>query len=228
MAGALTIISSMATRHALAECVTSFKVETGRDVDLVSIGGVDAAKRIRAGEAFDVVVLAMDALQKLAAEGFVAAGSLTVFARSPTAVAVRSGAPRPSKIDPGSIRTLIASARSIGISSGPSGVAIRRLIEGWGLGAEAGPRIVEARPGHPVARLIAGGDADIGFQQLSELTGEAGIDVIATLPKDFVPLTEFAVARLAASRNDEADLLIRHLLSDRAHAALARYGLQSP
>src|SRR3989338_449696 len=88
-------ISSMATRLVLAELVDAFQRQAGGRVAIESVGGVDAARRVQAGEAFDVVILASDAIDKLIASGQVLAGSKLDLVRSGVAVAVRDGAPRP-------------------------------------------------------------------------------------------------------------------------------------
>ena len=85
----LTGISSMATRLLLAELADAYRQRTGRAVHFESVGGVDAARRVAAGEAFDVVALASDALAKLIASGHVVAGSQVDLVLSGVAVAVR-------------------------------------------------------------------------------------------------------------------------------------------
>jgi molybdate transport system substrate-binding protein len=229
MTSALTIISSMATRRALAELAASFTADTGWDVALTSIGGVEAAKLIRAGEAFDVAVLASEALQRLVEGGFVEGDSVAVFARSPTALGVRAGASRPGTLDEAVLREFISSVRAIGVSSGPSGALVRGLIAAWGSSGTALPRLVEAPPGTPVAHLIAAREVDAGFQQLSELLGEPGIDVIGALPATLVPLSTFAVGRTSTSTEEQAaNSFIRHLLSTRSYMVLDRHGLRMP
>ena len=227
MTQALTIVSSMATRRSLAEIAADFAASTGWGVEVTSIGGVEVAKRVRAGEPFDVAVLAKDALLKLVREGFVVEESVAVFARSATALAVRAGAPRPATCDELSLQQLLLTARAVGVSSGPSGSLIRKLTA---TGESTSPTTVhlqEAPPGVPVARMIASGEVDAGFQQLSELLSEPGIDVVGCLPPSLVPLTEFAAGRIVSSmRANSADDLIRALTSERSRAALARYGLE--
>src|SRR5262245_17369030 len=95
MAADIIGISSMATRQILAELSGAYQSKTGRSVAIESVGGVDAAKRIRAGEKFDIVVLADNAMKRLEADGFLKAGSGAGFAESSIAVAVRAGTKRP-------------------------------------------------------------------------------------------------------------------------------------
>src|SRR5690242_11572247 len=88
-------ISSMATRQVLAELAADYQRRSGEIVQIESVGGVDAAKRVQAGEAFDVVLLASDAIGKLVAAGAAVAGSEVDLVHSPVAVAVRAGGPTP-------------------------------------------------------------------------------------------------------------------------------------
>ena len=81
----ITLISSMATRQVLAELTRAYAAQAGCEVALESVGGVDAARRVQAGEAFDAVVLASDAIAKLVASGHVVAGSCVDLVRSPVA-----------------------------------------------------------------------------------------------------------------------------------------------
>jgi molybdate transport system substrate-binding protein len=225
MTARLSVISSMATRRVLAEIAGLFEQRTGAAIDLVSIGGVDAAKRIRAGEAFDVAVLAADALAALADEGHVDIASCRAFALSPAALAVRRGGARPERCDGEAIRAFIMRAQSVGVSTGPSGVVARKLLATWA----CPPPIVEARPGEPVARLVAIGQAEIGIQQLSELVGEAGIDIACRIPADLLALTTFSAGRCRAGVNaKQADAFLRAVAGPEAAACLLRHGMEPP
>src|SRR5579862_8805500 len=119
MSPAITGISSMATRQLLAELVAQYQKAAGVTVAIEAVGGVDAAKRVRAGEAFDLVVLADDVIAKLADEGHIAAGSKAAFVRSPMAMAVPTGAKRPDIGSEQAIRAALTGARAIGYSTGP-------------------------------------------------------------------------------------------------------------
>jgi molybdate transport system substrate-binding protein len=225
MVAAVTVISSMATRKILDALVADYG-QAGPTARVVSVGGVDAARRVRAGEAFDLVVLASDALAALAGEGHVIPDSIRTFACSPTAVAVRAGALRPPTCDEAAIRMLVSGTQRIALSTGPSGKSVARLLSSWGLpGLDA--RCVQAPPGVPVARLLAGGEADVGFQQLSELLGEPGIDIVGTVPAALQPMTVFAcgIGRAAADTASAADLL-HVFLSDDAAVAKWRFGME--
>nr|WP_315427354.1 substrate-binding domain-containing protein [uncultured Albidiferax sp.] len=197
-------ISSMATRLLLAELVAGFQLRTGFRVDIESVGGVDAARRVQAGEAFDVVILASDAIDKLLAAGHLQAGSKVDLVRSGVAVAVRVGAPRPDIASEDAVRDAVRAARSISYSTGPSGVALAKLFERWGIAEDIKDRIVQAPPGVPVGTLVARGEVELGFQQLSELLNLDGITVLGPLPPAIQVITTFSAAVATGSLQAEA------------------------
>ena len=197
-------ISSMATRLLLAELVAGFQLRSGFRVDIESVGGVDAAKRVQAGEAFDVVILASDAIDKLLAAGHLQAGSKVDLVRSGVAVAVRAGAPRPDIASEDAVRDAVRTARSISYSTGPSGVALAKLFERWGIAEEIKDRIVQAPPGVPVGTLVARGEVELGFQQLSELLNLDGITVLGPLPPAIQVITTFSAAVATGSLQADA------------------------
>lgn len=204
MSERITGISSMATRALLGELAQAYEQRTGCAVAIESVGGVDAAKRVQAGEAFDAVFLAADAIDRLIASGHAVAGSRVDLVRSPVAIAVRRGAPRPDVSDAAALKRAVLAARRISYSTGPSGVHLAKLFERWGIAAEIAPRIVQAPPGVPVGSLVARGDVDLGFQQLSELMDLDGIDVVGGLPGDTQFITTFSAALCAKSTQADA------------------------
>ena len=179
----LKIISSMATKALLADLAAAYRtVQPEVALSIESVGGVDAAKRVQAGETFDAVVLAANAIDSLAAAGRIVAGSRADLVRSGIYVAVKAGAPAVDIGSEDAVRQAVLAARSIGYSTGPSGVYLQQLFERWGIAAQIQGRIVQARPGIPVGRLVAQGEIELGFQQLSELMNEPGLNVLGPLP----------------------------------------------
>jgi|SRR5579885_1603981 len=229
MASTITGISSMATRQVLTELAARYRAATGRTVAIEATGGVDAAKRVRGGESFDLVILADDVMEKLEAEGHLLAGSRVGFVRSSMAVAVRAGAPRPGIGSEEAVRAAFLGARSIGYSTGPSGTHLLAVLKSWGLdpsSAETG-RLVQAKPGIPVASLVASGAAAIGVQQLSELLGEPGIDIVGVLPPPVQAVTTFSIGIGARSTHiEEARAVIAYLNAPEAIEPKRRFGLE--
>jgi molybdate transport system substrate-binding protein len=223
----LTGISSMATRLLLQELTALYAQKSGVATTFESVGGVDAARRVHAGEAFDVVALASDAIDKLAAAGKVVAGSKVDVARSGVAVAVRAGAKPPAIATEDALRDAVRAARTVGYSTGPSGVQLAKLFERWGIAGEIENRIVQATPGVPVASLVAKGEVELGFQQLSELLHVPGIDIVGPLPDAVQITTIFSAAACAASRQPEAArALLEFLASPGAADAKRRQGME--
>ncbi|MBR8140245.1 substrate-binding domain-containing protein [Burkholderia cenocepacia] len=198
---AVTGISSMATRPVLARLAAAYERDTGARVAITSVGGVDAARRVRDGEPFDVVVLASDAIERLAADGHVEPGSRVDVARSGIAVAVASGARRPDIGTEAALRDAILGAGRIGYSTGPSGTHLTRLFSRWGIADAIAPRIVQAPPGVPVGALIAAGDVELGFQQTSELMHVPGVAIVGALPDAVQAVTVFAAAVCAVAHD---------------------------
>jgi molybdate transport system substrate-binding protein len=220
-------ISSMATRAVLSELAAAFEQHSGTPVVIESVGGVDAAKRVQAGEPFDVVVLASDAIDKLIAAGRITTGSKVDLVRSGVAVAVRAGAPKPDIGSEEALKRAVLAAHGIGYSTGPSGVALARLFERWGIAAQIADRIVEARPGVPVGSLVARGEVEIGFQQLSELMNLDGVAVLGMLPSPIQVVTTFSGGICAESPNAEgAYSLLAFMAGAQCDAAKRRHGME--
>ena len=189
----------MATRQVLAELGAAWEASSGGRLVMESVGGVDAARRVMADEAFDVVVLASDAIDKLLAAGKLVAGSKVDVVHSGVAIAVRAGAARPDVSSEDALRQAVLAAPSIGYSTGPSGVALLKLFERWGIADEVGARAVQAPPGVPVGALVASGEVALGFQQLSELMHLEGIDLLGAMPEPVQINTIFSAGVCAAS-----------------------------
>ncbi|MDR8729667.1 Aconitate isomerase [Burkholderia pseudomultivorans] len=224
---AVTGISSMATRPLLARLSAAYAQDTGCRVSVTSVGGVDAAKRVQAGEPFDFVVLASDAIARLAADGRVVAHSRVDVARSGIAIAVATGAERPDIGTEAAVRDAVLHARRIGYSTGPSGVHLNRLFARWGLSDALASRIVQAPPGVPVGMLIASGEVDLGFQQLSELMHVPGVAVVGTLPDAIQAMTVFAAAVCDSARDRAAAArFLAYLVSPQAACVKREHGME--
>jgi molybdate transport system substrate-binding protein len=219
-------ISSMATRSLLAELCADYTAATGQAVAVESVGGVDAAKRVLAGESFDLVVLAGDAMAKLMAAGQLQSGSLTPLVHSGVAVAVALGAALPDLSSEAAVRAAVLAAPSLSYSTGPSGVALAALFEHWGIATALQDRLVTPPPGVPVASLVASGTVALGFQQLSELIAAPGIVVAGPLPAPIQITTTFTAGIGASSAHrDAASALLAYLSSPAANAAKLRQGM---
>jgi molybdate transport system substrate-binding protein len=217
-------LSSMATRQILADLARDYEAGHGTRVEIRSMGGVEAAKLVRAGEATDVVILASKVMASLEAEGHLAKGGTKDFARSEIGLAVRAGSAPPRVANEQAVKQAMLGAQKICYSTGPSGDHLKALCEKWAIPLA---RTLVAPPGVPVATLVANGDADLGFQQLSELIGQPGIEVVSALPPEIQAVTVFSAGISTASEKPEAArALIAYLGSVEAGVAKRRHGMQ--
>lgn len=205
MTTTLRFISSMATRALLADLAEAWHAAHPDSVLAVeSVGGVDAARRVQAGEAFDAVVLAATAIDQLTTAGRIVPGTRADLVRSGVAVAVRAGAPAVDIGSEDAVRQAVLAARSVSFSTGPSGVHLQQVFERWGIADQIRPRLVQAPPGVPVGSLVARGEVELGFQQLAELMNLPGITVLGPLPPAIQTITVFSAGLSSTSSQADA------------------------
>lgn len=224
-------LSSMATRPILAELSQWIGRAHGIAVRFGSAGGVEVARRVREGLVADVLVLADDALAALAVEGQVLAGTVRPLWISPVVAAVPQDAAAavPDLDSPAGLRNALLTARRIAYSTGPSGTAVLDLIARLGLADTLRERLVQAPPGVPVGSMLASGDADLAFQQHSELMGLPGVGVIGPLPGDAAITSTFSGAVMATSSRPTRALDVLALLgTDEASAVARARGMRAP
>ena len=220
----------MATRQLLADLVAAWQARSGQAVTIESVGGLDAAKRVQAGEAFDLVFLASDALVKLESAGCLLPGSQVDLVLSGTSVAVPAGAALPDISSEAAVRAAVLAAPSVSYSTGPSGVALAAMFERWGIAEQVKGKIVTPPPGTPVGSLVAQGQVALGFQQLSELIHVSGITIVGPLPQAIAIDTIFSGALAQTcphgERQAQACALLAFMASPEAAEAKRRQGMQ--
>ena len=220
-------ISSMATRALLAELLSDHEQRSGQAAAIEAVGGVDAARRVQAGEDFDLVILAADVIDQLVAAGHLLPGRVDLV-RSGVAAAVRQGAAVPDLSSVDALKAAVLAAASVGYSTGPSGVALLELFKRWGIFEALAPRLVQAKPGIPVAGMVASGDVALGFQQLSELIHVPGINIVGPLPAQVQITTVFSAGIGARSaRVDAARACLAFMAGPDALAAKRRQGMDA-
>jgi len=220
------VLSSMATRQVLGELAVAFESRSGLSVRVESVGGVDAAKRVRAGETFDVVVLASNVIDALIAEGHLA-GERIDLVTSAIGIGVRAGSVHPDIGSAAAVQHAVLTAGRIGYSTGPSGDHLLQLWERWGIAETVSQRALQAPPGVPVGSLVAEGEADLGFQQLSELMHVPGIEILGPLPPEIQSVTVFTAGVSSMSLQPEkAQALLAYLTSPQAEAPKRQYGME--
>jgi molybdate transport system substrate-binding protein len=232
IAAEIHVMSSAGFRAAYLELVAKFEQQTGHHVVNAwgpSMGATPQAvpNRIARGEPVDVVIGVREALDKLAAEGKVDGGSETDLARSLIGAAVRAGAPHPDLSHVGAFRRALENARSIAYSDSASGVYIETVIYaklGVSDAVKAKSRMI---PADPVGEVVARGDAELGFQQMSELKPVKGIDLLGPIPAEVQKVTTFTAGLARSAKEREAgQALIRFLAAPEAVDAIRRSGME--
>jgi len=224
----LKLLSSMAARDVLREMASRYQVDTGRPVNCEAAGGVDIAKRVQGGEPVDVVVLSGNAIDKLIEEKKLIAGSRVDLVRSGIAIAIRTNSPRPKVGTEEEVKSAVLAAATLSYSTGPSGVYLEKLFERWGILEAIRNRIVVPPPGVAVGSLVASGAAELGFQQLSELTNVPNIEVVGALPPAIQSVTTFS-GGISVSCADPAAArqLLAFMASPATAATKLRHGMQA-
>ena len=208
------------------EQATGHKVETAWGA---SMGTAPDAipSRLARGEPADVLIMAAPALDKMIAEGKAAPGSRVDLARSSIAMAVRSGARKPDISSAEAFKRALMEAKSIAYSASASGTYLSeelfpRLDPSGAVMAKA-KKIFSERVGTIVAR----GEAEVGFQQMSELLPIEGIDIVGPLPAELQRVTVFSAGLAANAKEPEAGkALIACLSAPAAAPTVAKSGLE--
>lgn len=214
------------------ELTPQFEKATGHKVITAygaSQGGAPDSipSRLDRGEPVDIVILAAPALDGLIKQGKVVAGSRVDLVRSSIGMAVKSGAPKPDISTVEALKKTLLDAKSIAYSASASGTYLANdLFPRLGIWEQIkgkSKRIESERVGTIVAR----GEAEIGFQQVSELLPIAGIDFVGTLPKDAQQVTVFSSGFATGSKEPEAArALIKFFTSPEAAATISKFGLE--
>lgn len=210
---------------------TEFQEATGINVTTEygsSSGGAPDSipMRLERGESFDLIMLSRSSLDNLTEQGFVRAETRKDLVRSTIGMAVRQGAPKPDISTPEAFVEALLRAESIGYSASASGTYLStRLWPELGLWDTLEPksqRILSER----VAAVVARGDVEIGFQQVSEILPIEGAEFVGPIPDEYQKVTTFSTGIVAEASNPaDAQVLIDYLTSTEVAATIAETGL---
>ena len=226
-AAEIKVLSTQATEDAYRELVPLFEQASGHKVTTIFTGTLDVQKRIAAGEAYDLIIMAGPAIDDFIKSGKVVPGSRTDLARSGVGVAVRTGAPKPDISSTEALKKTLLSAKSIGYSTGPSGVYLAKLFQRLGVADAVKPKLKQTPTGVFVGGLVASGEAEIGFQQVSELSHFPGVDFVGPLPTEVQEITVFASGiQVGAKQAEAANAWVKFLTAPAAAPAFTKRGLQ--
>jgi len=183
--------------------------------------------RLERGEPADVLIMVGYALGDLIKQGKVVADSRADLVKSPIGIAVRAGAPKPDISSADALKRALLAARSIAYSDSASGVYVgTELFQRLGIAEEMKDKARQI-PAEPVAGVVARGEAEIGFQQISEMLPVAGVDIVGPLPAELQKITVFSAGIATAAKEPDAGrALIRFLASPAARAVMVKSGLE--
>jgi len=219
-------MSSAAFRPAYIQLVPQFERASGHKVTTLWALTVDMLNRLKAGEIVDLVIMAGNSIDELTKLGRLALGSRVDLARCGIGVAVRAGVPRPDIRSVEGFKHTLLAAKSIAYSTGPSGVYLAGLFERLGLADELKSKIRQIK-GDSIGAVVADGEAEIGFQQVSELLPVAGIDYLGPLPAAIQEVTVFSSGLHAGAKEpDAAKALIKFLTAPEAIAIIKQTGME--
>ena len=224
----LKLLSTLAMREAYLELIPQFEHVNERKVAITWAGTVDIMKRMEAGVSCDIVVASKGAIDDLIKLGKIMATGLVDVAGSGIGVAVRQGAPRPDISSAESLKRAVIAAKTVGCSTGPSGVYLAGLFERMGIAGDIKAKLRSVPSGGTIGTIVASGEAEIGFQQISELVHAQGIDFIGPLPAEVQYITVIT-AGIPTNAKDPiaAQALAKFLAGPTSKAAIQRAGLQA-
>ena len=226
-AAEIRVLSTQATEEAYRELVPQFEKASGHKVTTTFTGTLDANKRLAAGESYDLIIMSGPSIDEHTKGGKVVPGSRVDVAKSGVGVGVKAGAPRPDISTVEALKKTLLAAKSIGYSTGPSGNYVVGLFQRMGIADEVKPKLKQTPTGVFVGSIIASGEAEIGFQQVSELSHFAGVDYVGPLPADVQYITVFASGiATGAKEADAAKALVKFITAPAAAAAFKKRGME--
>jgi molybdate transport system substrate-binding protein len=223
----IRMLSTLGLMGAMRSLSSAYETATGVHIDADFAPTLALLKRLRDGEAADLVILTREGLDEMIGESRVIAESAVDLARSFVGIAVRAGQAHPDIATESALRKALLAARSVAYSRlGASGVYFARLIAQMGIAAEINAKATIVEQGFTAERLVSG-EADLAVQQISELKQVVGIEVIGPIPHDLQTPAVFSAGRMAnAEHADAADRLLRYLASPEVVPVLRQSGLE--
>ncbi len=226
-AAEIRVLSTQATEETYRELVPQFEKASGHKVSTIFTGTLDVQKRLAAGETYDMIIMAGPAIDAQIKAGKAVAGSRVDIAKSGVAVGVPKGAPKPDISTTEALKKTVLAAKSIGYSTGPSGVYIVTLFEKLGVLDQVKVKLKQTPTGVFVGTIIANREVDIGFQQVSELGNYPGVDYVGPLPADVQQTTVFSSGiTVDAKEAEAARALVKFLTTSEAGEAFKKRGME--
>jgi molybdate transport system substrate-binding protein len=220
----LKVMLSAAFKEAYLELLPQFERASGHKVENLWVPSVQMMNRLKGGEKVDLVILSAAALDELKKAGIVSERFDLV--KSGIGIAVKSGAPKPDISSGEAIKRAVLAAKGIAYSTGPSGIYLTGLFQRMGIADQIKSRVKQTQ-GVPAGSVVASGEAEIAFQQVSELLPVPGIELVGPLPPDIQEITVFSAGlHAAATAPDAARALVKFLKSPAAAPVIRKKGME--
>ena len=220
----IKVMLSAAFKEAYLELVPQFERATGNKVSTSWVASVQMMSRLKGGEAVDLVILSADSLDELINARIIA--DRQDIARSGVAVAVKSGSPKPDISSGEALKRTVLAAKSVAYSTGPSGIYLIALFERMGIADRIRSKVKQVQ-GEPAGAVVARGEAELGFQQMSELLPVPGIDIVGPLSQDVQKITVFSAGiHVKARAADAARALVGFFKSPGAAPVIREKGME--
>jgi molybdate transport system substrate-binding protein len=223
----IRMLSTLGLMGAMRSLSSAYEAATGVRIDADFAPTLALLKRLRDGEAADLVILTREGLDEMIGEGRVVGDRAADLARSFVGLAVSAGQAHPDIATEAALRKALLAARSVAYSRlGASGVYFAQLIVRMGIAAEINAKATIVEQGFTAERLVSG-EADLAVQQISELKQVEGIEVIGPIPHELQTPAVFSAGRIANAKHaDAADRLLRYLASPEVAPVLRQSGLE--
>jgi molybdate transport system substrate-binding protein len=227
-AAEIKLLASSAMKDAYLELIPQFEKATGHKVSAAWSSTPDVQKRSAAGEAADLIILGDSGTEELIKQGKLAPGSRANFAKSGIGVAVRAGTPKPDISSADAVKRSVLAAKSVAYSAGASGTYLVSMFEKLGISDQVKSKTAAVKPGEPVGEVVARGDAEIGFHQMSELIRVKGIQILGPLPAEIQNITVYSGGIHSATKEaDGATALVKFLTAPAVAPIIKKHGLET-
>jgi molybdate transport system substrate-binding protein len=226
-AAEIKVLASGATKEVIDEVLPAFEKASGHEVTITFTGTAKIKERISAGEVYDIVIVGGPVVDAFIQQGRMVPGSRTDLMKSGIGVAVRAGGAKPDIQSSEALKRAVLAAKSIGYSSGPSGDYVITLVQRMGIADQVKPKMKQVPSGARISTMIESGEVEIGFQQISELIHEKGINYLGPLPAEIQKITVFSAGlRTDANEPEAAKALVKALRSPDAATVIKAHGME--
>lgn len=225
MAADLNVMASVAFKEAYLEMQPEFEKITGKKINTLWLPTVEIMNRLKAGEKFDLVIMSSINVEQLMKEGKLLNGTRQDYVKSAIGVGIPKGSKKPDLSTAQSTKEALLNAKSVGYSTGPSGVYLAALFDRMGIAEALKPKLKIVQ-GEPVGALVERGEIEIALQQIPEILSVPKIDYAGSLPPELNSTTIFSFVLMDTPKSKDLVLAwMDFLRTPKAVPIIQKYGL---